>query len=306
VFQEELHYYRRAGEIARRTLEYATKIVKPGVKVLDVCERLEKKIIELGGKPAFPVNISINSIAAHYSPPINDSSIIPDNSLVKVDVGVHINGFIADTALTIALGRVDENLVIAAAEALRRAEEKLSPHVSTKDIGAVIEETIRRYGYRPISNLCGHQISKYDLHAGKVIPNIKVPIGSKLGKNTVYAIEPFSTNGAGYVVETREAHIFRLFRVKKIKKKTLYNKSIVQFILKEFNTLPFSLRWLQNIYDDINKLYFDIDRLIESKILYKYPVLVEARKGLVAQAEDTLVILEKDVVNLTNVLSLVI
>ena len=304
MLSEEEKLYRRAGEIAHKALEYGIKLTKPGTKILELCEKIEKKIIELGGKPAFPVNVSVNSIAAHYTSPPNDESVIPDDSLVKIDVGVHIDGCIADTAITVALGKADENLIIAAAEALRAAEEAISPEVNTKELGAIIEETIKKYGYRPIANLCGHQIEKYNLHAGKVIPNIKTQIGSKIGKNTVYAIEPFSTNGAGYVVESNEAHIFRLNRVRKIRKIKLHRKTFIHDIYSTCRTLPFALRWFTNLYSTLDLLEEDIKMLIDRKIVSKYPVLIEVKQGLVAQAEDTIMVLEKDVINLTNALDL--
>ena len=304
MLAEEEKFYRLAGEIAHKALEYGVKLVKPGVKTLDICEKIERKIIELGGKPAFPVNVSVNSVAAHYTSPPNDETLIPDNSLVKIDVGVHIDGCIADTAVTVVLGKADENLVVAAAEALRAAEDIISPEVSTKEIGAVIEETIKKYGYRPVTNLCGHQIERYKLHAGKIIPNIKTQIGSKIGRNTVYAIEPFSTNGAGYVVETNEAHIFRLSKMKKIRKIKLYRKSIVRDIYSQCRTLPFTLRWFTKLYPNLTLLEEDIKTLICKKIVSKYPVLIEVKRGLVAQAEDTIMIIGKDVVNLTNALDL--
>lgn len=86
----------KAGKIASETREYARTIIKKGYLLLEIAEKIESKIIELGAKPAFPVNLSINEIAAHYTPSYDDEKTA--QGLIKIDLGVHIDGWIADTA----------------------------------------------------------------------------------------------------------------------------------------------------------------------------------------------------------------
>ncbi|MEM1713330.1 MAG: M24 family metallopeptidase [Desulfurococcaceae archaeon] len=155
----------KAGEIAKRTLRYVEQSVKPGVGILSLANDIEKYILELGGELAFPVNIGINSVAAHYTPVYNDSGIIPDGSIVKIDIGVHVDGYIADAALTISFNPVYEGLLEATRRSLEKAIEFIKPGVKASEIGRIIENTIKSHGYKPIKNLSGHGIERYVIHS---------------------------------------------------------------------------------------------------------------------------------------------
>ena len=93
---ENIEKLKKAGAIARQVINYAKSFIKKDTPLLEIAEKIEAKIVELGGKPAFPVNLSINEVAAHSTPSFNDSSLA--YGLLKVYIGVHIDGFVADTA----------------------------------------------------------------------------------------------------------------------------------------------------------------------------------------------------------------
>jgi len=285
----------RAGKIAARVRKYAVEKVKPGIKVYDFCEDVEKKIYDEGGKPAFPCNISINNVAAHYTPYIGDESVIPDKSVVKIDIGVHIDGYIADTAVTVSFDPKYDDLLLAVETALERAIEIIKPGIRVSRIGEVIEKAIKSYGYRPIRNLSGHSIERYNLHSGTSIPNVHDLFSiSKISPGKVYAIEPFGTNGAGYVVEGKNVYIYSLVREKKVKDEL--SRFVLENIRERYNGLPFAERWLKNIVNERERLLKILKELVKLKILHAYPVLLEAAGGVVAQFEHTVLVLERDII----------
>ncbi|GAG18527.1 unnamed protein product, partial [marine sediment metagenome] len=168
--QSQLDAYTKAGRIAGQALEYGKSLIKPGVLVLDVVEKIEAKIKELGGEPAFPVQISLNETAAHYCPDKNDETKLNDQ-VVCLDVGVSVDGFIGDTACTVDLSGKNSELVLASEEALKNAIAIIKPGVKVGEIGKVIEETITKHGFRPVKNLSGHGLDEYNIHDFPTIPN---------------------------------------------------------------------------------------------------------------------------------------
>jgi len=299
--EEEIKKYLKAGEVVYHTLNIALNIIEEGQSLLKIAERLEREISDRNAKPAFPVNISINHVAAHYSPSINDLNIIPRKSVIKVDVGAHIDGYIADAAITISFNPKYEKLLMASRSALENVEKNIRPGISLGSIGELVEKTILQYGYKPISNLSGHKIDRYNLHAGKSVPNISTYTFKKIEKNEVYAIEPFATDGAGYVVEMGNGHIYQLTLMKKIKE----DRELQFFMRKiwmDYHSLPFSERWIYKRYGEegFNKL---LD-LITYKRVYVYHSLVDKYGGIVSQFEDTIIITRQGPIITTKVLEL--
>ena len=231
----------KAGNIAKQVREFAKSIIKPNIKLLDIAEKIESKIIELGGKPAFPVNLSINEIAAHYTPSYNDET--KANGLLKVDIGVQIDGEIADTAFSIDLENSKENkkLIEASVSALKNSLQTIKNGISLGEIGKTIQETIEAEGFSPIINLSGHEMKEYELHAGLMIPNVDNKMSDKITKG-LYAIEPFATDGNGRVVEGKSSGIYLLQDDKNVRNPEA--RKILNFIIEEYKTLPFCSRWI--------------------------------------------------------------
>jgi len=289
---EVMEKYRRAGEIAAKVREEMRRTVREGMPIIEVCERAESLIVSLGGKPAFPCNVSINDVAAHYTSPPDDEGKIPENSVVKIDIGVHIDGYIADTAATICFDPNHERLVEVSEGALKMAVKIIRPGLSIARFGLEVQRFIKSRGFKPISNLTGHQVGRYLIHAGKVLPNVSQMSISKIRLGEVYAVEPFVTypEAAGIVKNSPEAFIFRL--AKRKSPKGAESRRLLKFIESNFRTLPFAERWLRN-YGSRSEYRRAFSDLISGRYLMSYPVFVEASGGLVAQSEHTVVV-DKD------------
>ncbi|AFL94505.1 methionine aminopeptidase [Thermococcus cleftensis] len=288
---EEREALIKAGEIARQVKKEVEDLIKPGARLYDIAEFVEKRIVELGGKPAFPCNLSINEIAAHYTPYRGDETVLREGDYLKIDLGVHVNGYIADTAVTYRVGMEPDELMEAAKEALENAIATVRAGVRISELGKAIEETIRGKGFNPIVNLSGHKIERYKLHAGISIPNIYRPADSyELKEGDVIAIEPFATTGAGQVIEVPPALIFMYVRDRPVR--MAQARRLLVHIKREYKTLPFAYRWLQDFMPE-GQLKLALAQLDKVGAVYSYPILREVRGGLVSQFEHT-VIVEKD------------
>jgi len=289
---EDLQKYQRAGKIAREVREEIKKFVKEGMLIIDICEKVEGLTREKGGKPAFPCNVSVNDVAAHYTSPPNDKQTIPEMSIVKVDIGVHVDGYIADTATSVCFNPEYADMVNTAEESLAQAVEMLRPGLSITRFGSEIQKTIKTRGYKPVSNLTGHLIRRYIIHAGKSLPNVFNLSASRIKEGEIYGVEPFVTvaNAAGRVDNIKEEHIFRYSKNKSLKNP--YAKQILSYIKKNFLTLPFTERWLSK-FASSSSYKSAFSELLSSKAVIGYPVFVEASRKPVAQAEYT-VLIEKN------------
>ncbi len=286
--------YINAGKIAAEVRENARKKNWVGKTVFEICEEIESEIIKRGAKCAFPVNTSLNEVAAHYTAEPDDQKTILETDLVKIDLGVQINGYIADTAVTVCYDPRYDSLVNAAEDALQNAMSMIKIGVKASDIGRIIEKTIRQLGFKPIVNLSGHSLDQYTIHAGKSIPNIW-SIGSfSLSGNTAYACEPFVTleKGLGIVREGKIKNIFSLVSRKKTKNSE--SDEMLDFIWENFNQLPFTLRWFLKKWEE-RKARELLEFLIKKKVVKAYPVLLEAKAQPVAQAEHTFIPTDTDV-----------
>jgi len=296
--EEAFRKLRESGRILRETREELKGFIRENMPIIKVCEKAEELIRSKGAKPAFPCNVSINEIAAHYTSPPGDKRTIPENSLVKVDIGAHVDGYVTDTAVTVCFNHELRDMVETAEQALKKAIEIIQPNMSTSKIGAVIEQAIKSRGYRPVSNLTGHQVGRYLVHAGTSLPNVAHISLTKVRLGEAYAVEPFVTvqNAAGKVEESREVTIFRFVKQKPLKNP--YAKKLLTYIEENFRTLPFAERWLQGIVPQEH--YQEAFReLLVSKAVMGYPVFVEASGKPVAQAEHTVLLVEDGCLVLT-------
>src|SRR3989338_2978781 len=287
--KEEIEKLKQAGKIAKQVVEYARKIIKPEMPLLEIADKIEAKIIELGAKPAFPVTLSINEIAAHATPAFNGTELARD--LLKVDIGVNISAHIADTAITLDLANSDLNkkLIEAAEKALKEAINIVSLGSKINEIGATIEKVITSLGFEPIRNLSGHKIEKHNVHAGVTIPNFDNKQNKQIEEG-VYAIEPFSTNGLGNVRDGKLSGIYHLENPRSVRDN--FAREVLEFITEEYKTLPFCSRWIHKKFGTRGLLAL---RQIESAgLLHHYAQLIESGKGKVAQAEHTVILTEKE------------
>lgn len=284
--------YVKAGKIAAEVREIVRTKDWVGKTVYEICEYVEDEIRRRGARCAFPVNTSINEIAAHYTAEPDDQITIKDTDLVKIDLGAQIDGYIADTAVTVCYDTRFDGLVQAAETALGDAMLMIKSGVKSSDVGRTIESTIKKMGFKPIANLSGHSLDKYTIHAGRSIPNIWSIGGFSLSEDSAYACEPFVTTseGGGFVRNGKIKNIFAL----NSRKRTKNDKAdkLLDFIWDRFNMLPFALRWVTNEWqeeDNVQKVNELLQILIKKKSVQAYPVLVEVNEQRVAQAEHTFI-----------------
>jgi methionyl aminopeptidase len=283
--------YEKAGRIAFEVLQECKPLIKPGAKLLDIADATEGKIREKGAQPAFPANISLNDVAAHFTPEKDSALVVGERDIVKLDVGVHIDGFIGDNALTVDLSNENGKLVEAAEKALDAAICTIRAGAKVGEIGAEVETAIKGFGFKPIENLTGHSLGEYNLHAGIEIPNIGNKDPNTLSEGAVIAIEPFATNGEGRVSEAPEVEIFSLEG--KFPVRMRESRRLLTYAEENYKALPFAERWLYKDFHSKLLLHAALRELVFSGALRQYPVLKEAGKGLVSQAELTVVV-EKD------------
>ncbi|MDQ2071307.1 type II methionyl aminopeptidase [Haloarcula sp. NS06] len=280
---EQYEKCREAGEILAQVRDEAAERVEVGVSHLEVAQWAEDKIRELGGEPAFPVNISIDEEAAHATPERDDDATFGEE-MVNLDIGVHVDGWLADTAVTVDLSGQDE-LAKAPEEALDAALDVAGPGVDVGQIGAAVEEVIEGYGYNPVVNLTGHGLGHWEQHTSPNIPNREVAQGATLDVGDVVAIEPFATDGRGKVQEGADEEIFALEREGSVRNRQA--RQVLEQITEEYRTLPFAARWL-----DSPRAEMALRRLKQQDIVHGYPVLKEQDGAYVSQKEHTVIITE--------------
>ena len=289
--KEILDKYIKAGKIASEAREYGKSLIKAGASLLEVSDKTEKKILELGGKLAFPAQISLNDVAAHNCADPDDKTTFKKGDLCKLDIGVHIDGYVADTACSVDLGD-NNDLVKASEDALNEALKMIKPGVTLAEIGEVIKNAISKYNLSPIKNLSGHGLDRFVIHGPPTIPNFNTNDDTKLEEDQVIAIEPFATDGMGMIYEGDRANIFSLIEKKPVR------SNITREILKEieqFEGLPFTTRWLTKKFP-LFKVNFALRELLQIESIRKYPPLPEKNHGLVSQAEHTIIVKDKPII----------
>ena len=286
--QEGFEKYLKAGKIAAEIREASKELVKPGVKILDIAEAIEKMIYDKDAIPAFPINISINDIAAHYTPQKVDETTIKESDITKIDIGICVDGYIGDTAYSVSFDKKNDKLIEASRAALDEAIKLCVPDALLSDVSAKIEETIKSFGFKPISNLTGHGLDLYDLHAEPQVPNISFKSSYRLKEDQVIAIEPFATNGAGMIKDTENIFIYRLVQIKPTRNQEA--RKIISFAEQRYG-LPLAERWLMPIIgNNLFKTRLALRELRLQEIIYDYPVLKEVKGGMISQAEHTIIV----------------
>ncbi len=287
--KEALEKFKLSGKILRESREEMKHFVREDMPIIQICKKAESLIREKGGKPAFPCNVSINEVAAHYTSPPNDERKVPEKAIVKVDMGVHVDGYVTDTAFTACFNSEFKSMQSAAEYALAVAVDSIHGDMTTSSIGSTIEKAIKNRGFKPISNLTGHSVGRFLIHAGTSIPNVTQLSFGKVKVGRVYAIEPFVTlpDAAGRVGNSPEVTIFRLVKAKSMKKS--YAKQLLRYVEANFRTLPFAERWLKGAVPE-DKYPEAFKELLKCKAVMGYPVFTEISKKPVTQAEHTVLI----------------
>ena len=297
--KEIMDKYILSGRIAAEVREESRALIKPGAGLLGIAEKIEANIRKKGALPAFPVNLSLNDAAAHYTPTKNDETKISVGDVIKVDIGVHVDGYIGDTAYTTSFDKKYDKMVTASEKALDEAIKLCRPGALLNDVSAKIEETITSFGYKPVSNLTGHGLDRFNLHAEPSVPNVKFSGDYKLKENQVIAIEPFATDGFGEIKESEQSLIFMLLEPKPTRNQDAraIAKFAEQFMHSEkgvIRSLPFAERWIP--MDSLFRIRIALRELRQREAIYDYPVLKEVKKGIITQAEHTVIVKDEPIV----------
>jgi len=290
--EDVFNKYMKAGQIAADARDTGAAYIKPGVSFHEIVDRIESKIIDNGAGIAFPTNISINHIAAHFTPLKNDNHVFKKGDVVKIDVGAHINGYIADTAITIEI-ETDKfkPLLKASAEALDQAIQLMKPGIKLSQIGKNVEKTIHKYGFKPIDNLTGHSLNRYNLHSGMSVPSVaSMSFQRKPRKDDVIAVEPFATTGSGHVISGKGSNIYLLKNKTNLRRlRDRRSRLLIKKLQHHFHSLPFASRWCEGVIPNVD---LSLNWLEQKGMIHHFPQLIEQNKGMVSQKEHTMIITE--------------
>ncbi|MHA2092883.1 MAG: type II methionyl aminopeptidase [Candidatus Kariarchaeaceae archaeon] len=292
--KEQNRKLREAGKIAANVRKHIVGKIKPGASVYDICLEADDMIRKAGAMPAFPINVSVNDSAAHFTSPPNDALIIPDSGVVKIDVGAHIDGFISDTAESVDIDGSFKDLIKSTIDATETAIKVIRPGTKTGDLGGVIEKVIRNLGFEPIRELSGHLIERYIVHAGKSIPCVGGFKGDTVERGEIYAIETFASNGQGSVhADLNRITIYRASPVR-VKVRSPAARKVLKAAIHDFGGMPFAERWLEKTGIHKAQARNGIRELQRVGGLVEYHVLRESDpNAMVSQFEHTMIIQDK-------------
>lgn len=285
---EQISKFRQAGRITARARDLGLSMIKPGALLIDVARAVEDEIRTLGGEPAFPAQISLNQIAAHYCSGPGDLLRFQEGDIAKLDVGAHVDGYVGDSAGSVDLGG-HGLLVEASRQALNQAIQVIEPGVPVGEVGRVIHATITSMGLKPVANLTGHAVGIYQVHGEPQIPNIPERGRHTFQKGQVLAIEPFASTGKGLVSERGMPEIFSVKG--RLKAKKGMDPDVLAAI-DEFKGLPFARRNLtEKLPADVVKTTLAL--LLKRHALFSYPPLMEKEGVYISQAEHTIFVNDK-------------
>ena len=297
---DEIESYEKAGKILSKIRNNAVKLIKNDLPILDLVNYVESETLKAGAGISFPCNVSINEITAHYTSPINDTNKMVTGDLVKLDMGTEINGYIADSAVTIMVPgdnledlfdeetlNKNQDIIEASAAGLEAAISTVREGVEIGKIGQAVEEAINDYKLNPVSNLTGHSLEKWNLHAGLSIPNINNHDTTKLKEGQAIAIEPFATDGIGLVNDTPNSYIYSFLKNKPYRIK--HDQKVIDYIENNYHDLPFSGRWITEKFNP-NRAHASLRKLSQTMSIYPYAALKERSGAWVSQKEHTVIV----------------
>jgi methionyl aminopeptidase len=295
--KSDIDSYVKAGEIAKEVKLYARGIIKKGVKLLDVAEGIDAKILELGGEFAFPVNLSLNEYAAHFTPAPGDETVA--EGILKIDIGVSVDGFIADTAFSIDLTEDQrfKEMIELNEKILESASQVVKSGMEVRDIGEAIQKVMDEADekFAVIKSLCGHSLGQDKIHAGLTISNYRNDNTTVLSDNA-FAVEPFVTLGVGDIFEGKGGGIYCLKSDVQVRDRDA--RKVLEYIKEEFGSRNFCARFLARA--GFGKLRFILSMLVKQGILYEYPILIEKSRAPVSQVENTFVVSDGEVICTTK------
>ncbi len=295
--EKKLRYesFKKAGEIHQQVIKFIKPKIKIGTKLLDICEQTENKLTELGGEIGFPTNVCVNEIAAHYTSPPDDESVIKEGDVVKIDIGVSVEGYVADGAFTVSFNQdpITENLVIAVETAVLKGLSIIKSGVKTVEVGKVTSKIIRGFGYNPIKDLHGHSLEKWQVHGFKEIPNVGISSGDVFEEGDVFALEVFASTGLGNIHNGVNCNIYGYdLNTERVPIRMKITRRVIGWISKIKKTLPFSTR---ELLKEFRTGKMAIKELTNAGKLVKHYEIREQKGVFVSQYEKTFIVTEKGI-----------
>lgn len=286
-----------AGKIAKEVRSFGASLIQTGASYNNIIEKIIEKINSYPDcVPAFPPQIAINEVAAHFLPEPG-TDIILNNELVSLDIGVCYKGAIGDCAISIDLSGENQKLVDASRMALLEAQKILKVGLPIRKIGEKIDEVITTHGFVSVKNLSGHGLGEYQIHTSPSIPNYDNHNEQVLEPNMTFAIEPFASNGAGLIYDAGNPYIFSFVQKRPVR--SPITKAVLHTILQK-NGLPFSFHELMSAGHSIGKIKLALAELMRLGIITGHAPLIDKKKGFVSQAENTIVIDENGIVHVST------
>lgn len=275
--------YLEAGEAVQKAKNVAEEVAEPGTDYNTIAEKIEQSIRDQGLEPAFPVNLSRNNEAAHFTPPPNGDRVLHEDDVLKIDIGAHSDGYIGDTAITVNPSGKHQEMVETVREVLEKALDFIEEGKTVGELGTFVEKQVPDQ-YNVVQNLTGHYVGRYKQHAGVSIPNTHNQNTHEFKRGDAVAIEPFLTTGTGRVRNGKEGNIYKIENDRNVRGRT-ERKMMNQ--IKGFNGLPFTSRWISN-YGGRQKMA--LKKLVQQDIVHSYPILRDTEDSTVVQAEQTVLI----------------
>ncbi|EPX75119.1 methionine aminopeptidase Fma2 [Schizosaccharomyces octosporus yFS286] len=304
--QEHNHWndLRRAAETHRQVRQYAQSAIQPGMSLTQIANLIEdgtRSLVEEDGLKSgigFPTGLNLNHIAAHFSPNAGDTTILKDKDVMKVDIGVHVNGHIVDSAFTMSWNPDCDPLLAAVKAATNTGIREAGIDARLNEIGEAIQETMesyevemngKTYPVKSIRNLSGHDIKPYSIHGSKSVPIVKGGEEVKMEEGETFAIETFGSTGRGLVHTDLEcSHYAKSQDVGHIPLRLPRAKALLNTITQNFGTLPFCRRYLDRLGE--SKYLMALNNLVSAGIVQDYPPLVDIKGSYSAQFEHTIVL----------------
>lgn len=285
-----------AGKIAKEVRAYGKNLIKTGASYNDVIKKIRDKVTELGAICAFPPQIALNDVAAHYLPQPGED-ITFQNELIKLDIGVAVNGAIGDCAVTVDLSGKYQHIIDAAEAALLAAEKTVKVGVTIGEIGRAIQDEITRRGLAPIKNLSGHGLGKFKVHTSPTFPNYDNSSTIKIEPGMTFAIEPFATDGEGEIYDAGIPTIYSFDNARPVRSE--FARQVLAKI-KTYNGLPFAVHDLIDAKLSLPKVKFGLKELQQAGVIIDHGPLVEIAHGMVAQAENSILVDDDGTVIITT------
>ena len=292
---------RKAAECHRQVRKSAQPLMRPGIKLIDLCQHIEetnRRLVQASGLErgiAFPTGCSINDCAAHYTPNPGDDTVLGKDDVMKIDFGTQINGNIIDCAFTVAFNPTFDDLLTAVKEATNEGIKTAGIDVRLTDIGAAIQEVMESHevtigntthSVKSVENLCGHSIAPYKIHAGKSVPIVENGDNTKMDEGELFAIETFGSTGKGRVFEAPDcSHYMKDFDMGFVSLRNAKSKALLATINKNFGTLAWCRRWID---DEHPRHITHLRELVQAGIIKAYPPLNDVPGSYVAQYEHTI------------------